>query len=191
MSRCPLGAGGGHDQPDRRNPAEHPGGRGAGRRGRGLLIGDVARCSGVNTRMLRHYDALGLVRPNGRTVGGYREYSAEDIRRIFHVESLRSLGLSLKQVGAVLGDPTFTPSALVSDLIRWAEDRLERERELLRRLRAIDASPPTGWQGVLRIVELSGPSAREVLRHLADDNDPAVALVAAAFVGVLEARRED
>jgi DNA-binding transcriptional MerR regulator len=119
-----------------------------------MLIGEVARRSGVSTRMLRHYDALGLVRPTGRTTGGYREYSAEDIRRIFHVESLRSLGLSLKQIGRALDDPAFTPAALVSDLIRWAEDRLARERELLERLRAIDASAPSGWQDVLRIVEL-------------------------------------
>ncbi|MFF7372915.1 MerR family transcriptional regulator [Streptomyces tricolor] len=119
-----------------------------------MLIGEVARRSGVSTRMLRHYDALGLVRPTGRTVGGYREYSAEDVRRIFHVESLRSLGLSLKQIGRALEDPAFTPSALISDLVRWTEDRLARERELLERLRAIDASAPTDWQGVLRIVEL-------------------------------------
>ncbi|MFE9499768.1 MerR family transcriptional regulator [Streptomyces collinus] len=116
-----------------------------------MLIGEVARHSGVSARMLRHYDALGLVRPTGRTTGGYREYSAEDVRRIFHVESLRSLGLSLKQIGRALQDPVFTPSALVSDLIRWTEDRLERERE---RLRAIDASAPAGWQDVLRVVEL-------------------------------------
>ncbi|MFJ2019455.1 MerR family transcriptional regulator [Streptomyces nodosus] len=119
-----------------------------------MLIGEVARHSGVSPRMLRHYDALGLVRPTGRTVGGYREYCAEDVRRIFHVESLRSLGLSLKQIGRALEDPDFTPSALVSDLIRWTEDRLEREQELLERLRAVDASAPTGWQDVLRIVEL-------------------------------------
>ncbi|MFD4612177.1 MerR family transcriptional regulator [Streptomyces sp. NPDC058440] len=128
-----------------------------------MLIGDVARHSGVSPRMLRHYDALGLVRPTGRTVGGYREYSAEDVRRIFHVESLRSLGLSLKQIGRALEDPAFTPSALVSDLVRWTEDRLEREQELLDRLRAVDASAPTGWQDVLRIVELmqglNSPSA--------------------------------
>ncbi|MFC7885710.1 MerR family transcriptional regulator [Streptomyces sp. NPDC057376] len=119
-----------------------------------MLIGEVARRSGVSPRMLRHYDTLGLVRPTGRTVGGYREYSAEDVRRIFHVESLRSLGLSLKQIGRALEDPAFSPSALVGDLIRWTEERLERERELLERLRAIDASAPTGWPDVLDVVAL-------------------------------------
>ncbi|PRX45012.1 DNA-binding transcriptional MerR regulator [Prauserella shujinwangii] len=119
-----------------------------------MLIGEVARRSGVSARMLRHYDSLGLVRPTGRTVGGYREYSAEDVRRIFHVEGLRSLGLSLRQIGRALRDPAFAPSTLVGDLIRRTEDRLERERELLERLRTIDASAPSGWPDVLRIVEL-------------------------------------
>ena len=39
-----------------------------------MLIGDVARFSGVSARMLRHYEALGLVRPTGRTSAGYRDY---------------------------------------------------------------------------------------------------------------------
>lgn len=119
-----------------------------------MLIGEVSRRSGVSTRMLRHYDALGLVRPTGRTAGGYRKYSAEDVGRIFHVESLRTLGLSLQQIGHVLDDPSFAPSELVSDLIRWTEDRLAREQELLDRLRMIDASTPTDWQDVLRVVGL-------------------------------------
>ncbi|MCP2257064.1 DNA-binding transcriptional regulator, MerR family [Streptoalloteichus tenebrarius] len=119
-----------------------------------MLIGEVARRSGVSARMLRHYESLGLVRPTGRTVGGYREYSEEDIQRIFHVEGLRSLGLSLRQVARAMDDPAFTPSALVGDLILRTEDRLRRERELLDRLRAIDGSAPADWRGVLRVVEL-------------------------------------
>ncbi|WP_433667003.1 HEAT repeat domain-containing protein [Nocardia sp. CA-136227] len=119
-----------------------------------MLIGDVARFSGVSARMLRHYDSLGLVRPTGRTVSGYREYSPDDIRRIFHVEGLRSLGLSLRQIGQALDDPGFSLSILVGDLIRRTEARLNREQELLERLRTVDAADPGGWQDVLRIVEL-------------------------------------
>ncbi|MET8876466.1 MerR family transcriptional regulator [Nocardia sp. NPDC004604] len=119
-----------------------------------MLIGEVARRSGVSARMLRHYDALGLVQPTGRTVGGYREYSPEDIRRILHVEGLRSLGLSLSQIGRALDDSGFSATALVGDLIRETEERLNREQELLERLRTVDAAEPSGWQDVLRIVEL-------------------------------------
>jgi DNA-binding transcriptional MerR regulator len=142
-----------------------------------VLIGEVARRSGVSSRMLRHYDSLGLVRPTGRTVGNYREYSTDDIRRIFHVESLRSLGLSLRDIGRALEDPAFAPAALVSDLIQRTEDRLHREQELLDRLRTVDASAPSGWEDVLRIVELlhsldSPNAARRQQAALTPDSVP-------------------
>lgn len=119
-----------------------------------MLIGEVARRSGVSARMLRHYDSLGLVRPTGRSGAGYREYSGEDIRRIFHVESLRSLGLSLREAGQALDDPAFAPSELVDDLVRRTRDRIARETELLTRLRRIGAAEPGGWQDVLQVVAL-------------------------------------
>ena len=119
-----------------------------------MLIGDVARYTGVSVRMLRHYDAMGLVRPTGRTIGGYRDYSDDDVRTILQVKTLRSLGLTLKQIGRILEDPGRAPAALVDDLIRQTEERLDRERELLDRLRAIAASRPADWQEAVRIVKL-------------------------------------
>ncbi|MFJ8664076.1 MerR family transcriptional regulator [Streptomyces sp. NPDC093795] len=119
-----------------------------------MLIGEVARRSGVSARMLRHYEALGLVRPSGRTGSGYREYSGDDIRRIFHIESLRSLGLSLREIGRALDDPGFTPSALVTDLVRQTRERIAAETELLTQLRRIDATEPSDWEDVLQVVAI-------------------------------------
>jgi DNA-binding transcriptional MerR regulator len=104
--------------------------------------------------MLRHYESLGLVRPTGRSDSGYREYSSENIRRIFHIESLRSLGLSLRDVRRALEDPGFAPAELVDDLIRQTRDRIAAETELLTRLRRIGAAEPAGWEDVLQIVAL-------------------------------------
>ncbi|MEU3693380.1 HEAT repeat domain-containing protein [Streptomyces narbonensis] len=154
-----------------------------------MLIGEVARRSGVSARMLRHYESLGLVRPTGRTDGGYREYSDEDIRRIFHIESLRSLGLSLREVGRALDDPGFTPSELVDDLIRQARDRVAAETELLTRLHRIGAAEPAGWEDVLRTVALlqalgsksAGTRQRAALSSAEGEPVPVEALVEAAL----------
>ncbi|MDP5315841.1 MerR family transcriptional regulator [Streptomyces poriferorum] len=154
-----------------------------------MLIGEVAQRSGVSARMLRHYESLGLVRPFGRTGSGYREYSGEDIRRIFHIESLRSLGLSLREVGRALDDPGFTPSELVGDLIRQTHERIEAETELLTRLRRIDAADPAGWEGVLHVVALlqalgsKSPGARQRAALTSGDEVPVPveALVEAAL----------
>ncbi len=119
-----------------------------------MLIGEVSRRSGVSARMLRHYDALGLVTPTGRTSGGYREYSPDDIRRLFHVESLRTLGLSLEDTKRALDEPEFAPSALVGDLIRHTRRRIAAEQELLAKLERVDDAGPTLWDDVLRVVGL-------------------------------------
>ncbi|MEH1030047.1 HEAT repeat domain-containing protein [Micromonospora profundi] len=154
-----------------------------------MLIGDVARRSGVSARMLRHYESLGLVRPTGRTGAGYREYSSEDIRRIFHIEMLRSLGLSLREVGRALDDPGFTPSALVDDLVNRTRERIAAETDLLTRLRRIDAVEPAGWEDVLQVVALlqalgsdrAGERQRAALSFVDEVPAPVDALVEAAL----------
>lgn len=119
-----------------------------------MLIGEVSRRSGVSSRMLRHYDRLGLVTPTGRTSGGYREYTEDDLRTLFHVESLRSLGLSLNEVGRALREPDFAPAELMQELIRHTRERIAAETELLARLDDVDSASPTGWDDVLRLVAL-------------------------------------
>ncbi len=154
-----------------------------------MLIGEVARRSGVSARMLRHYEALGLVRPTGRSAAGYREYSGADVRRIFHVESLRSLGLSLRDVGRALDDPGFTPSELVGDLARRTRERLAAATELLARLDRVGAADPADWEDVLRIVALlqalgsdsAGLRQRAALSAVEDGAVPVGALVEAVL----------
>lgn len=152
-----------------------------------MLIGEVARRSGVSARMLRHYESLGLVSPSGRTGSGYREYGAEDIRRIFHIESLRALGLSLREVKRALDDADFTPSSLVEDLIRRTRARVAAETELLGRLDRLHAADPADWEDALQVVTLlqalgsKSADARQRAALSSADAVPVEALVEAAL----------
>ncbi|MFG2588443.1 MerR family transcriptional regulator [Streptomyces sp. NPDC048438] len=70
-----------------------------------FTIGDFARHGRVSARMLRHYDAIGLLRPD-RTdpVTGYRYYGAAQLARLNRVIALKDLGFTLQQVRAVVDD---------------------------------------------------------------------------------------
>lgn len=68
-----------------------------------LRIGDVAEMFGITAKTLRHYEKLGLIAPE-REENGYRIYSAEIILRITHIRSLQTLGLTLRQIKAILDD---------------------------------------------------------------------------------------
>lgn len=119
-----------------------------------MLIGELSERSGVSARMLRHYDAIGLLSPAGRSHGGYREYTEADVQRLFHVEGLRSLGLSLGEITQALADLSFSPAAMVAQLVERTRERLAQEEELLRNLEQVEASGPQAWSDVLRLIGL-------------------------------------
>ncbi|MDN6303558.1 MAG: MerR family transcriptional regulator, partial [Brachybacterium sp.] len=85
-----------------------------------LTVGRVADLVGVSVRTLHHWDAIGLVRPSGRSWSGYRLYDAEDVARIHRVLVYRELGLALAQIGGILDDPFVDP-----------REHLQRQRALL------------------------------------------------------------
>lgn len=134
-----------------------------------MLIGEVAQHSGISARMLRHYDRIGLVSPSERTPGGYREYSDGDLRRLFHVEGLRSLGLSLAQIADVIDDRGFAPAVMVERVIERTHEQIAQAQELVQRLEEVQATDPQTWSDVLRTIglirgfEAASPSRRQQL----------------------------
>ncbi len=144
-----------------------------------MLIGEVARQSGVSARMLRHYDRIGLVVPSERTASGYREYSEDDLERLFQVESLRTLGLSLAEIGEALDEPSFSPSDLLADLVDRTRKRIVDEELLLRRLLDAQTGDPADWSQLLRLVPLirgltsARPDSRQRSALAMNDDDAA------------------
>ena len=67
-----------------------------------LTVGRVAEATGVSVRALHHYDAVGLVRPSGRSAAGYRLYAPDDVERLRTVVVYRRLGFSLEEVADLL-----------------------------------------------------------------------------------------
>ncbi len=134
-----------------------------------MLIGEVARRSGVSARMLRHYESLGLVAPSQRTHGGYREYSDADIGRIFHIEGLRRLGMSLTEVGSVLSDADFDPGRVLGDLIDQVRARIAAEQRLLDHLQSVARLGRADGESLLYTIDLmrSLESEDVIQRHKA------------------------
>src|SRR5215216_3752532 len=70
-----------------------------------LGIGDFARHGRVSVRMLRHYDAIGLLQPAYvDQVTGYRWYEAQQLSRLNRIVALKDLGFTLQQVQSILDD---------------------------------------------------------------------------------------
>ncbi len=66
-------------------------------------IGDFSRLTRVTVRALRHYDRLGLLKPDHiDATSGYRYYTAAQLPRLERPLALKDLGFALEQVGRLL-----------------------------------------------------------------------------------------
>ncbi len=65
-------------------------------------IGEAAKRSGVNPKMARHYESLGLLAKVGRTDSGYRQYTDKDVHTLRFVRRARSLGFSMAEIAELL-----------------------------------------------------------------------------------------
>jgi DNA-binding transcriptional MerR regulator/effector-binding domain-containing protein len=68
-----------------------------------LSIGDFAQLGQVSPRMLRHYDQLGILRPEKVDAAtGYRSYGTAQLARLHKLLALRDLGFTLEQIGELM-----------------------------------------------------------------------------------------
>lgn len=67
-----------------------------------MHIGEFAEKSGLSLRTIRHYDEVGLLKPSGRSEGGFRLYSQDDLSRLLLIRRMKPFGYSLDEVTALL-----------------------------------------------------------------------------------------
>lgn len=70
---------------------------------RPMNIGRAADASGVNAKMIRHYESIGLIPKASRSGSGYRVYGEADVRVLAFVRRARSLGFSMAEIKKLVG----------------------------------------------------------------------------------------
>lgn len=118
-------------------------------------IASVARMSKVTSRTLRHYDAIGLLRPAWVTSSGRRYYEREQLLRLQQILLLRELGLGLTAIAEVLAHQSGAGTLAALRRHRaWLVEERERLGRLLRTVEAtIDSIENGGEMAADKIFE--------------------------------------
>jgi len=162
-----------------------------------LKVGDLARRAGLTVRALHHFDQIGLLRPSARSDSGYRLYNRDDIARLHAVQSLRALGVPLKQIGGLLkGDGSDLPD-IVARQMRALDNEIAQAMALRQRLQLLAAMLSSGrqpevddWLGVIGLMNtyaqyFDGDEIRRIV-----DNWPRVSQAWPKVVAQLQAAQQ-
>jgi len=97
---------------------------------------ECARRTGLTVRALRVYEREGLIKPS-RTSKGWRSYGPAELERLNVIAVLKSLGLSLAQIRAVLEGTALT----LESVLRLHVDSLRNRRNIAEKaLGAVEAA---------------------------------------------------
>lgn len=144
-------------------------------------IGDFSKLGQVSTRMLRHYDQLGLLVPNQTDKWtGYRYYTVEQLARLNRIIALKELGFSLEQIAHLLDSHQPPDAQQLRGMLLLRQGELEQEllvkqmqlREVESRLRQIEQEgQPSPYEIVVKGLEpVAVAAVRQVVPHLAQMN---------------------
>jgi DNA-binding transcriptional MerR regulator len=136
-------------------------------------IGEFAGLGRVSVRMLRHYDAIGLLRPaHVDPASGYRYYTAAQLSLLNRVIALKDLGFTLQQVQTMIDEKVDVGELRGMLRLRRAQlaaqlaDDTDRLARVDARLRMIETEGRMDTGDVIlksipaiRVVELSAPAS--------------------------------
>jgi MerR family copper efflux transcriptional regulator len=87
-------------------------------RSHAMTIGQLSRRTGVPIKLLRTYEDWGFLYTRGRSRSNYRLFGEETLQCVQTVQSLRSLGLTLKEIQALLRRTCERPGESVEELLQ-------------------------------------------------------------------------
>ena len=101
-----------------------------------MLIGELARRSGVGRKALRFYERRGLLDEPPRTQAGYRDYPEEAADRLRFVRAAQAAGLTLAEIAEIIAirDQGRPPCGHVIGLLDTRAEEIEAQISQLRRL---------------------------------------------------------
>ena len=93
-----------------------------------MTVTALARRLGLSRSTLLYYEAKGLLRRPPRTAGNYRSYTEQDARRLQQVGLYRKIGLSVREIRAVLDRPAGGAGAILQRRLAAIDAEIEALR---------------------------------------------------------------
>ncbi|MGH9044429.1 MAG: MerR family transcriptional regulator [Acidimicrobiales bacterium] len=134
-----------------------------------MMIGQLARLTGLSVRTLRFYANAGVLPEDGRSASGYRLFGPDAVARARLIRTLRELGVGLDDIKRILG----AEASLVEVAAEHAR-ALDAQIRVLRLQRAVlrafaRSNDPEELQAMTNLTALTAEERRHIVEEYLDE----------------------
>lgn len=138
-----------------------------------ITIRQLSQRANVTTRTLRYYDSIELLKPSGKTEGGHRTYSEEDVLKLQQIQFLKKVGFSLKEIQQLIENKGQDPVDYLEKqllMIRSEQKVLEKmEKNLVGLLHSYSIEGELNWNLILQMLEHQQTGHMEMKKFFGED----------------------
>ena len=131
--------------------------------------GELAKLTGVSYKTIRHYQKIGLLKPDGYTEGGYRLFRKESVEILQRIIMLKYLNFSLEEIKEILEkEDTKETFSKQEKMLRAQMQHLEQVLSAVEKMQNV--SEDEQWEQMLRIIRMTQQKEEIIRQYLEQDN---------------------
>lgn len=100
-------------------------------------IGQLAQITNISADTLRYYEKQGLLKPNGRSLSGYRIYSEDDLLTVQFIIRAKKVGFTLSDITELLSMQINKQAKSCQDVKAMTETKLVEVEDKITQLNKI------------------------------------------------------
>lgn len=135
-----------------------------------ISIQQLTKETGVTVRTLRYYDERGLLKPSGKTEGGHRLYSEQDVMKLQQILFLKEMGFPLKEIIHMFTVNDWDLKSTLQKQLSFVQEEQKKFQRMEKMLQAVvysaEIEGELDWNVMFGLIQLSqqSPQKRELFQ---------------------------
>ena len=116
--------------------------------------GELARLTGVSYKTIRHYNKVGLVKPEKYTESGYQQYGMKSLEILQRILMLKYLDFSLDEIQKILSEENIADTFLKQErMLQAQKEHISQVLEAVKEMQGLEEMQR--WDKMLQIIHMT------------------------------------
>lgn len=131
--------------------------------------GELAKLTGVSYKTIRHYNKVGLVKPEKYTESGYQQYGMKSVEALQRILMLKYLDFSLDEIQKILSEENITDTFLKQEkMLQAQKEHISQVLKAVKEMQGVEEAQR--WDKMLQIIHMTQQKEEVIKQYMESGN---------------------